>query len=377
MVYLDYAANTPVDKEILDLYCEVSLKYYGNPNSNHQLGRESSILIEDCTKNILKNLGITDAEVIYTSGSTESNNLAIKGIAERYKNYGRHILLSSLEHNSIVASATSLQREGFEVDLIPVTKKGLVDIEALKSMLRPDTILVSVTSLDSELGLVQPIEEIGDILKAYPHTYFHTDATQAIGKVNIDYDRADLLTFAPHKFYGINGLGILIKKKAVSLTPLIDGGRSTTVYRSGTPDLASIKAADRALELAIQNLDKRNDHIDKLNKMIVSRLKEYKCIHINNTELSVPHTINFSIKGVKSQVIAGMLDEMGIFVSTKTSCCPIETPSKLVYALTKDRALSSSSIRVSLSHLTSLEEVAEFLCALDSCIKELKDNGKM
>lgn len=377
MIYLDYAANTPVDKEVLNLYYDTSLKYFANPNSFHKLGKEANELIKECTNNIANNLGVLPEEIIYTSGATESNNLAIKGICERYKNYGKHLIISSLEHNSIIAPATIMQEAGFDIDLLPITKDGLVDIEELKRMLRPDTILVSVCSVDSEIGLVQPISEIGQLLKQYPHTFFHTDASQAIGKVNIDFSNVDLITIAPHKFYGINGIGMLIKKKNVSLKPIINGGKSTTVFRSGTPVLSNIVATDKALELAINKQDERYNYVLELNKKIISTLSQYKCIHINNTSLSIPYTINFSIKGVKSMTVANMLEEKGIFVSTKTSCCPLETPSKLVYALTKDKSLASTSIRVSLSHLTTSEEIDLFLKSIAECVKELEENGKI
>ena len=377
MIYLDYAANTPVDKEVLNTYYDISLKYYANPNSNHKLGKNANKLIEESTKNIARNLGVSPEEVIYTSGATESNNLAIKGICERYKNYGKHIIISSLEHNSIIAPATIMQEAGFEVDLLSITKEGLVDIEELKKLLRKDTILVSICSVDSEIGLVQPIEQIGKILKNYPNTYFHTDASQAIGKANIDYSNADLITIAPHKFYGINGVGMLIKKKNVSLQPIINGGKSTTVFRSGTPVLANIVATDKALEIALREQKKRNHHVLNLNKKIIQHLSQYKNIHINTTDKSIPFTINFSVKGVKSLDIAKMLEEKEIYVSTKTSCCPLETPSKLVYALTRDKSLASSSVRVSLSHLTTEEEIEEFLKTMDDCRKELERNGKV
>lgn len=377
MIYLDYAANTPVDKNVLDLYYDVSLKYYANPNSNHKLGNLANNLIEQSTENIAKNLGILKEEIIYTSGATESNNLAIKGICERYKNYGKHIIISSLEHNSIIAPATIMQEIGFEVDLLSVTKEGLVDIEELKKLIRKDTILVSICSVDSEIGLVQPIEEIGQLLKNYPNTYFHTDASQAIGKTKIDYSNVDLITIAPHKFYGINGVGMLIKKKNVSLKPIINGGKSTTVFRSGTPVLANIVATDKALEISLKEQGKRYNHVLKLNKKIIKHLSHYKNIHINNTDKSIPFTINFSMKDIKSLDIAKMLEKKDIYVSTKTSCCPVETPSKLVYALTRDKSLASSSVRVSLSHLTTEEEIEEFLKVMDDFIKELEQNGKI
>lgn len=377
MIYLDYAANTPVDKRVLDLYYDVTLKYYANPNSSHKLGKEANNLIINCTKSIADKLGVDPSEIIYTSGATESNNLAIKGICERYKNHGKHIILSSLEHNSIIACATVMQEAGFEVDLLSITKEGLVDISELKKLIREDTILVSICCVDSEIGLVQPIEEIGEFLKDYPNTYFHTDASQSVGKVNIDFSNVDLITIAPHKFYGINGVGILVKKKNVNLKPIIHGGKSTTIFRSGTPVLPNIVATDKALEIAIDSLNERYNYVSKLNKKIIDGLLKYECVHINNTDRSIPFTINFSIKGVKSIFIASMLEKKDIYVSTKTSCCPLETPSKLVYALTKDKSLALTSVRVSISHLTTNEEIDEFLKVIDECIKELQKDGKI
>lgn len=377
MIYLDYAANTPVDKEVLDYFYEVSSKYYANPNSIHKLGLEAKKIIDDSTESIAKSLHVLPEEIIYTSGATESNNMVIKGICERYKNKGKHIIVSSLEHNSTIASATFMQDRGFDVDLVPINYHGLVDIEELKKLIREDTILVSIVSVDSELGLVQPIEEIGEFLKDYPNIIFHTDATQAIGKVDIDFTNVDLISFTPHKFYGIPGIGVLIKKKNVNLIPLISGGKSTTVYRSGTPTTALIASCAKALELALKEKDERFNHALELNKRIIEHLKKYNFIHINNTDKSVPFTINFSIKGINSKDFAKMLEERDVYVSTKTTCCPENTPSKLVYALTKDKQLASTSLRVSVSHITTNDEITNFLNIFDECIKELKDNGKI
>jgi cysteine desulfurase len=377
MIYLDYAANTPVDKEVLDYFYEVSSKYYANPNSIHKLGLEAKKIIDDSTESIANNLHVLPEEIIYTSGATESNNMVIKGICERYKNKGKHIIVSSLEHNSTIASATFMQDRGFDVDLVPVNSHGLVDIDELKKLIREDTILVSIVSVDSELGLVQPIEEIGEFLKDYPNIIFHTDATQAIGKVDIDFTNVDLISFTPHKFYGIPGIGVLVKKKNVNLIPLISGGKSTTVYRSGTPTTALIASCAKALELALNEKDERYNHALELNRRIIEHLKQYNFIHINNTDKSVPFTINFSIKGINSKDFAKMLEERDVYISTKTTCCPENTPSKLVYALTKDKQLASTSLRVSVSHITTNDEITNFLNIFDECIKELKDNGKI
>lgn len=377
MVYLDYAAATPIDNEVLDTYYEISKKYYANPNSSHKMGLEAKELIKECTNNIANTLNVLPEEIIYTSGATESNNLVIKGICERYKNRGKHILISALEHNSIVSAVTSMSEKGFEVEVIPVTKEGIIDIEALKDMLRKDTILVSICTVDSEIGLKQPLNEISKVLKEYPNTIFHTDASQAVGKVDIDYSLVDLATITPHKFYGPTGIGILVKKKNIDLKPQIEGGKSTTIYRSGTPSLPLIAASSKAISLAINNQNNRNNHIKELSNIVKDTLSKYNNVYINNTNDSIPHTINFSIKGIPVLEVQRKLEEHNIYLSTKTSCCPIETPSKLVYALTKDKSLSSSSLRLSISHLTTKEEIDIFLQAFNSIYKEYEENGKI
>lgn len=371
MIYLDYAASTPVDEEVLNNFIQVTKQYYANPNSNHKMGHDAKQLIDQATNNISNIFKVNHDEIIYTSGATESNNLAIRGVALRYKNRGKHILVSSLEHNSILSICADLQTLGFEVDLIPINSNGLIDINTLEQMIRPDTILVSICSIDSEIGLVQPIEKIGKILTKYPNIIFHTDASQAIGKANMNYENCDLITVAPHKFYGLNGISILIKKRNVFLQPLILGGKSTTIYRSGTPITAMISSTSIALQKAVDNIDQRNEYIEKLHNIIIDKLKEYKDVHINNTDNSIPHTLNISIKGVKADIFVAKLNENNVMVSTKTSCCPLNTPSKLIYALTKDKSLANTSIRISLSHLTTLNEVNEFLVIFDKCYKEL------
>ena len=377
MIYLDYAANSKVDKEVLDTFYNITDKYFANPNSNHKLGRIVKELIDKTTKEIADKLNILPEEIIYTSGATECNNLVVKGICERYKNNGKHIILSSLEHSSLIAPATIMQDKGFDVDLIPVRKDGIIDINELKKLIRDDTILVSVCSIDSELGIKQPIEEIGKILKDYPNIHFHTDASQAIGKVSIDFRNVDLITISPHKFYGLNGFGALIKKKDVMLKPILNGGKSTTVYRSGTPVVGNIAALSKALDIALDKQEERNKYVSNLNKIIVDKLKTYKEVHINNLDNSIPYIINFSIKGVKSLDFVKMLEDNDIYVSAKASCCPSGTPSKSVYAKTHDKNLASSSIRVSLCHLTTIDEINTFLSVFDKCYKELEKDGKI
>lgn len=376
MIYLDYAANSPVDELVLDTYYEATKKYFANPNSTHKLGLEAKNVIDNATKNIAKNLNVLSEEIIYTSGASESNNLVIQGVLNRYKNKGKHIIISKLEHNSIIAPLQVMQNNGFEVDMVGLNKDGLIDIDELKRLIRDDTILVSISSVDSELGIKQPIEEIAKLLKNYDNIIFHTDASQSIGKININFEDVDLVTIAPHKFYGINGIGALIKKKNIGLVPIIYGGKSTTIYRSGTPALPLIVSLDKALELALSNLEERNKYVKHLNEIVKSELLKYSDIHINSTENSIPYTINFSIQGILSKDFVNRLSEKEVYVSTKSACCPDGTPSKSVYALTGNKKEASSSIRISLSHLTKEEELNEFFNIFSKTYKEFK-NGKI
>ncbi|MEM1485508.1 cysteine desulfurase family protein [Oscillospiraceae bacterium PP1C4] len=378
MIYLDYAANTPVCEDVLQTFCEVSRRYAANPNSSHQLGREASARLDESTKQIAQLLHVKDSEIIYTSGASESNNLAIRGIAETYKKYGRHIITTYLEHSSVNGAIAALQSAGYEVDYVDITQSGLVDLEHLKELLREDTILVSICHVDSEVGIRQEINKIGQLLLDYPHCFFHVDATQAVGKIPVSLEHIDLLTFAPHKFYGLNGCGVLIKKEAVMLEPIIYGGMSTTPFRSGTPALALIAATEKALTLSMADREARYQYVEGLNQKLREAFQKYPKVRINSTKHSVAFICNISIMGAKSEAFQAALEQDEIYVSTKAACCAPNTVSRPVYALTKDKKAALSTLRISLSHLTSMEDIELFLGCFDSCYRkfvnqEIKD----
>lgn len=371
MIYLDYAATTPVSEEVLQTFYDVTKEYTGNPNSPHKLGREAASKMEEATKHIAKLLGVKETEVIYTSGASESNNLAIKGIANSYKRYGKHIITTYLEHSSVTGAVTALQNNGYEVDYVDILENGLVDLEQLKELIREDTILVSLCYVDSEIGIKQPIEAVGETLSSYPHCFFHVDATQAIGKISVSLTNIDLMTFTPHKFYGLNGSGILIKKENFLLEPLIHGGISTTKFRSGTPDLAMAVAADKALTMIFEDIDKNYEYVDSLNKRVREAFSKYPNVRVNSTRESIPFILNISFKGINSTTLQQALEQRDIYVSTKSACCPPNAVSRPVYAITKDRKAALSTLRISLSHLTTKEEIETFLIAFDQCLKEI------
>lgn len=360
-IYLDYMANTPLDYEVLEEFNRAYKEYYANPNSLHSLGFKAKEELQKYSEKILEILNISDYEIIYTSGASEANNLATKGIARSYRQNGKHIISTYLEHSSLSGSLTYLQQQGYEIDLLNIDKKGCIDLENLKECIRDDTILISISYIDSELGVLQPIKEIKEILAKYPNCFFHSDATQAIGKAKIDFKNIDLITFAPHKFYGLNSSGVLLKKKNIILEPIINGGKSTTVYRSGTPDLPMVKALYFALKKAILNFDKRYEIIKNYNKLITEKIKEFPLAKINTTENSVPYVLNISVKGIKAVKFQEEFNKYGIYISTKAACDVKNAPSRAVYAVSKDRKNALSSWRVSLSHLTTFEEINRFL----------------
>ena len=243
MIYLDYSANTPADPQVLDRFCSVERRCIGNANSHHQAGTAARAEIDAATLKIAALLGVQPAEIIYTSGASESNNFALKGLARLSRHAGRHIISTPLEHSSVSGTLTALQEQGYEIDLLDIRRDGTVDLDHLKELLRPDTVAVAVTRVDSELGVVQPVEEIAAILKDYPNCHLHVDATQAVGKIPVSFEGVDTMSLTAHKFYGLNGIGLLLKRRNLALEPLIHGGESTTIYRSGTPTVALAASA--------------------------------------------------------------------------------------------------------------------------------------
>ncbi len=372
MIYLDYAANTPVDDEVLDVFVKATKKYIANPNSNHALGRLAKKEIDKVSK-YLGDYFKTDKEnVIYTSGSSESNNLVIKGIAEMRSYLGKKIIISAVEHSSVVAPCNYLASKGFDVCVIPLTKEGMVDLDVLEKELDTDTILVSICAVDSELGTIQPINEIAEMVERFPNAVFHTDATQAIGKVIFDYDKVDFITFGPHKFFGLNGFGVLINRNNIKLTPLIHGGKSTTIYRSGTPVTANVMALGKAFHLANDNFDDRYWHVNKLNKILREELGKLDYVHINSpSEETIPNTLNISLINKDTKEVLKQLERNEIFVSTTTACSLGSAPSKSVLAITGDNDLAANTIRISISHLTTKEDINNFLKIFKKIINKL------
>ena len=269
MIYLDYSATTPVNDSVIDTYSRVCKEFIGNPNSLHSLGIKAKQLIDASTKQIADLLGVKENEVIYTSGASEANNMAIKGVCLKYANRGHHIITTELEHSSSIAPLNYLSSIGYEVDFVQLDKNGQVDLEDLERLIREDTILVTIASVNSEVGVRQNLFKISEVVRKHPKIIFHSDVTQSIGKEKVDFSLLDLASISCQKFYGMKGIGALIKRENLIIEPLIHGGKSTTVFRSGTPATPLIASFSKALRLAYEDFDKKYQNVVDIHDYLV------------------------------------------------------------------------------------------------------------
>ena len=358
MIYLDYTANTPVDSEVLNKFVETESKFIGNPNSNHQEGKKAKEELAKITENIASLLNVEPSEIIYTSGASESNNLAIKGITDISQ--GKHIITTKLEHSSVFVPIEELKKKGFIVDYAPLDKDGKINIPELIKIIRPDTALIAICLVDGELGIIQPINKIAEEIKKVSDCKIHIDGTQALGKIKIDFKNIDTMSFSAHKIYGLNGSGILFKRGHLKLNPQISGGMSSSLYRSGTPTLSLNSAFYVAVKKAIENQEKRFSDVEKKNKNLREFFKQFPKVKINSPQNAVPHIINLSVEGIKGSVFQRKLNSYGVCVSVKSACSSDGLPSRAVTALGNSERTALSSWRISLSHLTTWEEIEQF-----------------
>ena len=370
MIYFDNSATTMVDEKVLETFNKVCVNYPGNANSIHSLGVKSKELEEYATNKIASLLGVKNTEVIYTSGATESNNMVLKGVASRYKTRGNHIITSYLEHSSVLETVKYLEDKGFVIDYVKIQEDGLIDLEHLRELISDNTILVSISYVDSELGIRQNIKEISKIVREYNKCYFHVDATQAIGKISVDFSDMDFLSMSGHKIFGMKGIGLLIKKDNIVIDSLIHGGKSTTSYRSGTPALPLICSLMKALEIIIPNIEDNYSYVKELSNSIMNNLKKYDGIHINSTLNSIPYVINFSIKDIKPETFIHAMEEYDIYISTRSACSTSDV-SKAVDSIYHNKTRASHSIRISLSYKNTMEEVEIFNRVFDEVYNKL------
>lgn len=374
MIYLDYSATTPVDEEVVDTYSKVCKEFVGNPNSLHKLGLEAKKLIDASTNQIAKILKVKPSEIIYTSGASEANNMAIKGVVSKYSNRGKHIITTELEHSSIIAPLNYLQSKGYEVDFVKLDENGLVDLDDLNSLIRDDTVLVSIASVNSEVGIRQDLKKIRKVISKNPRTIFHSDVTQSIGKEKIDLSVVDLASMSCQKFFGMKGCGALYKRDGLIIDPLIHGGKSTTIFRSGTPATPLIAAFAKALRLVYEDFEKKDSYIHELNSYFIDKLSKLD-VSINSNKYCVPQVVNLSIKGIKPETMQHALEEYEIYISTQTACSTGDY-SRAVYSVTHSKERASHSIRVSLSYKTTYEEIDDFIDVFSRLIIDLNIRGE-
>lgn len=371
MIYLDYSATTPVLKEILDSYNKVTIDYFGNPNSLHSLGVKSRELLNSATKQISNIFKIKEEEIIYTSGSTEANNLALIGSALAHGKRGSHIVVSKLEHESIYGICNYLESIGFYIDYVKNTADGVIDLDDLKGLVNENTILVSICAVNSELGIRQPLKTIKQVInKENPNTIFHSDMTQAVGKIPINLSDVDMASMSGHKIYGPKGIGMLYKKIGINIKPILYG--SNKDIRPGTPALPLIVSFSKALRIANSDLDKKENTIKKHNDKICEFLSGYPKILINKTPYSIPNILNISLMNIKPETFIHALEKHDVYVSSNTACSSGKI-SSAVLGVYGDKKRALTTIRISLSYMTTNEEINEFINIFESVYNKLME----
>lgn len=375
MIYLDNSATTVPDSSVVNSFQKVAENFYANPSSIHTMGAEVEKLQTKARQQAAQLLQVNKEEIIFTSGGTEGNNLSIKGIAFEYKRRGNHIITTDIEHPSVYEACKSLEQDGFKVTYLQVNEDGVVNIDEVKAALTDDTILFSMMHVNNETGAIQPIKAVGDVLKDYPKVIYHVDAVQALGKVpvNIKQDRIDLCTFSGHKIHGLKGTGMLFVRQGIRLFPLFHGGNQEQGFRSGTENVAGNIAFVRALRLAKEQESETERHLRHLQSVLLKGLNDIEEVHVNSSCNSAPHIMNFSVVGIRSETIIHALYEQGYIISTQSACSSKANDiSRVLKAYGYSDDIAKSGLRVSLSHLTTEDEIIKFLKALTEVITNLK-----
>ena len=369
MIYFDNSATTKPYPEALETYMQVSTKIIGNPSSLHRLGDQSTRILDASRQQIADLIGKNSEEIIFTSGGTEGDNWVIKGVAFEKAQFGKHIIVSAIEHPAVKESALWLKTQGFEVDFAPVDEKGFVDVTALENLLRPDTTLVSVMAVNNEIGSIQPIQAISELLADKPTVSFHVDAVQALAKIPTEKyltDRVDFATFSSHKFHGVRGVGFVYIKSGKKITPLLTGGGQERDYRSTTENVAGIAATAKALRLAMERLELFSNKTSQMKEVIRQALLDYPDIFVfSGEEDFAPHILTFGIKGVRGEVIVHAFEDYDIFISTTSACSSkAGKPAGTLIAMGIEKDKAQSAVRLSLDLENDMSQVEQFLTKL-------------
>ena len=377
MIYFDNSATTKPYPEALETYMQVSSKILGNPSSLHRLGDQATRILDASRQQIADLIGKKSDEIFFTSGGTEGDNWVIKGVAFEKAKFGKHIIVSAIEHPAVKESALWLKSQGFEVDFAPVDEKGFVDVEALGALIRPDTILISVMAVNNEIGSIQPIEAISELLADKPTITFHVDAVQALAKIPTEkylIERVDFATFSSHKFHGVRGVGFVYIKSGKKITPLLTGGGQERDYRSTTENVAGIAATAKALRLSMEKLDIFTSKTGQMKSVIRQALLDYPDIFVfSDEEDFAPHILTFGIKGVRGEVIVHAFENYDIFISTTSACSSkAGKPAGTLIAMGVDKDKAQSAVRLSLDLENDMSQVEQFLTKLKLIYNQTK-----
>mgnify|MGYP000513375863 FL=1 len=366
MIYFDNSATTKPYPEALATYTEVATRIWGNPSSLHNLGSQATRILEASRKQIAELIGKKAEEIYFTSGGTEGDNWILKGVAFEKAPYGKHIIVSDIEHPAIKESAAWLKTQGFEVDYAPVDALGFVKVDVLANLLRPDTTLVSVMAVNNEIGSIQPIHDIAALLEDRPTVSFHVDAVQALAKVATEVylpERVDFATFSSHKFHGLRGVGFVYIKEGKKITPLLTGGGQEKEMRSTTENVAGIATTAKALRLAMENQEAFASKTQQMKEVIRKELANYPDVTIfSGEDHFAPHILTFGIKGVRGEVVVHAFEEFDIYISTTSACSSkAGKPAGTLIAMGVDKSIAQTAVRLSLDLENDMSQVEQFL----------------
>ncbi|SDQ53212.1 cysteine desulfurase family protein [Carnobacterium viridans] len=377
MIYFDNSATTRMDKNVLQTFEKVSQTINGNPSSLHLLGNYADGLLQQSRKQIADLMHVLPEEIYFTSGGTEGDNWAIKGTAIEKRQFGKHVITTAVEHPAVKESVGQLKMLGFDVTILPVDQSGRVSVSDLKEALRSDTILVSVMVVNNEVGSIQPIAEIGEMLKDYPTVHFHVDAVQAIGKVPLllgKESRVDLATFSAHKFHGPKGMGFMYIKKGKKIAPLLNGGGQESGKRSGTENVAGAASMAKALRLVLEKSEEKQKNQREIKKYLVQQLEGYKKVSVFSQTEGAPHIVCFALKGIRGEVMVHAFEKKDIYISTTSACSSRSgVGSSTLEAMHVPEKLATSAVRISLTDTNDLAEAKLFMGEFDQLYQQFKD----
>jgi len=376
-VYLDHSATTPVDPEVATIMMTYYTEKYGNPSSVHGFGREAKQALEQARNQVAELIGAASQEITFTSGGTEADNLAILGTAEALRKKGKHIITSCIEHHAVLETCEYLEKNGFDLTVIPVDEEGIISVDDVRKAIRPDTILITVMHANNEVGSIQPISEIGKLAKEHG-IVFHVDAVQSLGKIpiNVEEMQVDLLTISSHKIYGPKGVGALYVRKGVRIVPLVHGGGQERKRRSGTENTPGIIGFGKACELAGQRMADDAEHQRKLrDKLMNGILERIEFVKVNGPvgERRLPNNVNVSIRYVEGESLLLSLDMLGIAASSGSACTSGSLdPSHVLLGMGLIHEIAHGSLRFSLGRQNTEEDIDYVLEQLPKIVERLR-----